>query len=272
MDARLQKRVQRYGWDKAAAYYEHSWKTQLAPAQQALIEMAQLAPGQRVIDVACGTGLVTFEAALRVAPLGQVVGTDISQEMVATAREAAFTRRTGNIVFDRMDAEALAFPDGIFTTALNALGLMYTPDPENAVVEMHRVLRPGGRAVCAVWGERAKCGWAELFPIVDSRVQSEVCPLFFRLGTGPSLANAFEAAGFEAIEVQRIETQLRFADDDIACEAAFLGGPVALACSRFSAETRAAAHTEYLDSIAPYRRAHGYDVPGEFVIVTGLKK
>ena len=58
MDARLQRRVQRYGWDKAAASYESHWQRQLAPAQDRLLDLAALQPGERVIEVAAGTGLV----------------------------------------------------------------------------------------------------------------------------------------------------------------------------------------------------------------------
>ena len=78
-----------------------------------------------------------------------------------------------------MDAEALELADAGFDVVLCALGLMYVPDPARALREMRRVLRPGGRVVLAVWGERARCGWSPVFPIVDAEVASEVCPLFF---------------------------------------------------------------------------------------------
>lgn len=271
MDARLQRRVQRYGWDKAAPYYERSWQAQLEPAQSALLAMAQLAPGERVLDVACGTGIVTLKAAALVAPGGEVAGTDISEEMVAMARGRARTQAIANVAFERMDAEELGFEADAFDVALCALGLMYAPDPEKAVAEMHRVLKPGGRAVCAVWGERRKCGWAEIFPIVDGRVQSEVCPMFFRMGTGQALRQAMAAAGFRATTSRRLETQLVYANADEACEAAFAGGPVALAYGRFPAATRDEAHKDYLDSLEPYRKGAGYSVPGEFVIAAGEK-
>ena len=73
MDARLQQRVQRYGWDRAASTYEKSWQKQLEPAQARLMELASLSPGERVLDLACGTGLVTFRAADAVAALGVAV-------------------------------------------------------------------------------------------------------------------------------------------------------------------------------------------------------
>src|SRR5438105_11638764 len=90
MDARLQRRVQRYGWDKAAAYYEGFWRKQLQPAQDELLRLAALRPGERVLDVACGTGLVTFPAAATVGSEGAVVATDLSDAMVAhVVHEAA---------------------------------------------------------------------------------------------------------------------------------------------------------------------------------------
>lgn len=266
MDARLQRRVQRYGWDRAAAHYEPLWRAQLAPAQRLLLDMAALQPGERVLDIACGTGLITLPAADAVGPAGSVLGTDISDEMVRAAADAAQRAGHEHTRFVRMDAESLDVPDGSFDAALCALGLMYVPDPVRALSGMRRALRPGGRAVVAVWGARANCGWAEIFPIVDSRVNSEVCPLFFQLGTGNALAYAMGIAGLMEVSVQRISTILEYASEDDAIGAAFAGGPVALAYSRFDDETRDAAHAEYLESIAGFRNGSGYSIPGEFVV------
>jgi ubiquinone/menaquinone biosynthesis C-methylase UbiE len=154
MEARLQRRVQRYGWDKAALSYEQSWHRQLAPAQTRLLTLAALRPGERVIDVACGTGLVTFAAAAAVGPEGTVLGTDISDAMVAQARARA-TGIPHDLRFERMDAEELALPNATFDVALCALGLMYVPDVARALSEMTRVVVPGGRVVAAVWGQRS---------------------------------------------------------------------------------------------------------------------
>lgn len=269
MDAKLQRRVQRYGWDKAAGHYEGFWAEQLRPAQDLLLELATLQPGERVLDVACGTGLVTFRAAAQVGT-GRVVGTDISDNMVAAARVEA-EARGATIEFQRGDAESLDFPDRSFDVALCALGLMYVPDPARALGEMHRVLAPAGRAVAAVWGARRNCGWAEIFPIVERRVASEVCPLFFGLGGGDALAIGFETAGFHEIRSERISTVLHYDSADDAIGAAFAGGPVALAYSRFDDAARDSAHAEYLESIAPHRRGNRYDVPGEFVVTLGRR-
>lgn len=271
MDAALQRRVQRYGWDRAADTYEQSWAAQLRPAQERLLAMADLRPGDRVIEVACGTGLVTWPAAVAVAPSGRIVATDISDRMVARAAEEAARRGFAHVECRRMGAEALDLPDAAFDAALCALGLMYVPDVSAALGEMWRVLVPGGRVVAAVWGARRHCGWADIFPIVESRVRSDVCPLFFSLGTGDALAHALAAAGFTDVGVARISTLLSYASGDEAADAAFAGGPVAMAYSRFDEATRAAAREEYIASIAPYLTPAGYRIPGEFVIARGTR-
>ena len=268
MDARVQRRVQRYGWDRAADSYEsavadRSWP----PAQAELLALAALAPGEQVLDVACGTGLVSFDAARAVGPDGHVLGIDLSGLMVEGRASARAGTGLRDAAFERMDAENLALPDAGQDVALCALGLMYMPEPEPAVSEMRRVLRPGGRMVLAVWGERASCGWSALFPIVDAEVASDVCPLFFRLGQGDSLARLCADAGFENVESRRIAVTLDYTNAEQACDAAFVGGPVAMAWSRFDEATQARVRANYIDAISPWHHGGAYRIPGEFVIV-----
>ncbi len=266
MDPRLQRRVQRYGWDRAVTAYEEGWRAQLEPAHSLMLDMVTLRPGDRVLDVACGTGLVSFRMAEAVGARGAVVGTDISGEMIEAARRHATKRGLDNASFERSDAEKLPFADATFDAAVCGLGLMYVPDHIKELGEMRRLLRPGGRAAAAVWGARRNCGWAEIFPITDARVASEVCPLFFHLGTTNMLARTFAQAGFTDVRLERLQTTLHYASSDDALGAVFRGGPVALAYSRFDDATRRAVHAEYLDSIAAYRSGGGFRVPGEFVV------
>lgn len=271
MDPRLQRRIQRYGWDKAAAVYERCWSEQLAPAQRRLLEMARPRLGERVLDVACGTGLVTFPAAAAVGPAGSVVAVDLSDSMVDHVNAEAARRGLSQVAARRMDAEALQLPDRSFDAAVCALGLMYVPDPGGALSEMVRVLAPEGRAVAAVWGARDRCGWAPIFPIVDRRVQSEVCPLFFHLGTGDRLPRVMEDAGLTGVESVRLSVTLHYSSGEEACAAAFAGGPVALAHSRFDDLARKEAHTEYLVAIEQWRVGKRYEIPGEFVVAAGRR-
>lgn len=270
MEPALQRRVQRYGWDKAAAYYDAFWHNQLRPAQDLLLEFAELRPGEKVLDLACGTGLVSFRASETVGADGFVLGTDISEKMIALATGAA-GRGFQNMKFERMDAEDLRIEDGSFDVALCALGLMYVPDPVRALHEMSRVLRPGGRMVVAVWGRRSSCGWADLFEIVDRFVSSEVCPMFFNLGNPLALEHSAGAAHFSQLRSKRIVGILEYEDDEQACGAAFTGGPVALAYNKFSDAVKQEAHGAYLQSIKPYKNGRGYRIPAEFVVLSGCK-
>jgi ubiquinone/menaquinone biosynthesis C-methylase UbiE len=271
MDAALQRRIQRYGWDRAADLYERLWADQLAPAQDRLLALAALQSGERVLEIACGTGLVTWPAAEAVGPTGRVVATDISDRMVERTAAEAARRGCGHVSCRRMDAESIDEAADTFDVVLCALGLMYVPDVAVALRESHRVLAPGGRLVAAVWGARRGCGWADIFPIVEARVKSDVCPMFFSMGTADTLAHALGAAGFNNLVAERLSTVLAYASADEAADAAFAGGPVAMAYSRFDEATRDAVRAEYLESIDGHRDGTGYRVPGEFVVARGEK-
>jgi ubiquinone/menaquinone biosynthesis C-methylase UbiE len=270
MEPALQRRVQRYGWDKASIYYEAFWQEQLRPAQDLLLEMASLQPGEKVLDIACGTGLVSFRALKQIGD-GSLLGTDISEKMVAMAAGQAARNNEPRARFERMDAEELLLDDGSFDVALCALGLMYMPAPLKAMEEMNRVLKPGGRVITAVWGQRNHCGWADIFEIVDRHVSSEVCPMFFNLGNPKMLELNLEAAGFTQLITRRIHTVLQYKDSREALGAAFDGGPVALAYNKFTDLVKEQVHADYLASIEPYKKGAGYEVPGEFVVAKGIR-
>lgn len=272
MEARLQRRIQRYGWDAAAETYDATWRANMAPAHDAMFELALLQPGEAVLDVACGSGFVSLRAAALVGEPGSVTATDISGEMVRVVQERARSLALTNLTARRMEGESLDLPDDGFDAALCGLGLMYMPDPVAGLGEIRRTLRPGGRAVAAVWGERRRCAWADIFPIVDSVVQSEVCPLFFGLGNGDTLRHAYEQAGFIETASRRVETTLHYDGEADLLAAMLDGGAVALAAKRFDAETRQEVDRRFLASVAAHRRPDGrYAIPGEFVIACGRK-
>ena len=215
--------------------------------------------------------MLSVAAARAVGPAGRVSGIDIAEAMVQAARQHAQGLGLAQARFERMAAEQLALPDAGFDVALCALGLMYVPDPAAALPEVYRVLRPGGRAVLAVWGESVRCGWAPLFGIVDAEVRSEVCPLLFGLGQDEALGRCCDSAGLQVIAQRRRVDSLAYADADEACAAAFVGGPVALAWSRFDTLVRQRVRARYLEAIAPWRDGAGYRVPAEYVIVAARR-
>lgn len=271
MKPELQRRVQRYGWDKASNYYEKYWQEQLAPAHRKLIGSINLTSGSAILDIACGSGQLTFPLAEMVGENGTVTGTDLSDEMVRLGNQKAKELGADNTLFVQMDSEDLRFEDGQFDAVICSLGLMYFPNPVNAIKEMFRVLKPGGTLGLIVWGSRKSCGWADVFEIVDSRVRSEVCPMFFQFGNKDILSTTLTLVGFREVECSRVNTLLRYNEDMDACVAVFAGGPVALAYNKFNDEVKNEVHLEYLDSIRKYKTVNGIEIPGEFLVCTAFK-
>jgi ubiquinone/menaquinone biosynthesis C-methylase UbiE len=113
-----------------------------------LVEAAGVRPGDRALDVACGTGMVTRLLAERVGPGGTVVGLDINPEMLAVARRAA---PQPNIAWVEGSAIRMALPDATFDQVLCEQGLQFMPDRPAALAEMRRVLKPGGRLALSCW-------------------------------------------------------------------------------------------------------------------------
>ena len=118
MEAGVQRRVQRYGWDRAVDHYERLWSSQLKPAQDRLIELTRLERGARVLEISCGTGLVTWPLAELVGPHGQVVATDISERMVERTAAEAARRGLHQVVCRRLGAEAIDEADATLTAAV----------------------------------------------------------------------------------------------------------------------------------------------------------
>lgn len=115
-----------------------------APLAVDLIEVAAPASGEFVVDVACGTGVVTRLAAERVGANGKVIGADLSPEMLEVAACTPIPHGAP-IEWREADAQALPLPDDSYDLVLCQLGLMFVPDPSAAILEMRRILSPGGR-------------------------------------------------------------------------------------------------------------------------------
>ena len=128
----------------AAENYENHFVPKIArPVSVALLGAADLRPGERDLDVACGTGLIARLAAERVGASGTVTGLDLSPDMIEVARASSPSTITWNVG----DAESLPFPDHAYDVVLCQMGLMFMQDRHAAVAEMQRVTAPGGRVV-----------------------------------------------------------------------------------------------------------------------------
>ena len=133
--------------DAATGYQEVLVPALMQEWAPRVADAAGISPGDRVLDVACGTGVLTREAARRAGPGGAVTGLDLSPEMLAVA-----ARLSPELRWQQGSADALPFPDQSFDAVVSQFGLMFFPDPVAGLREMMRVLVPGGRLAVAVWG------------------------------------------------------------------------------------------------------------------------
>jgi ubiquinone/menaquinone biosynthesis C-methylase UbiE len=205
----------------AETYERYMVPAFFGPWASRLLEWAAPGPGERVLDVASGTGVVARQAAPIVGRSGHVVGVDFSPHMLAVAREAA--RGDGLAIEWREGrAEALPFADGSFDLVLCQFALMFFADRSAAVAEMLRVLRPGGRAGLSVFQPLDRHPFYEtLHEAILRRLGASGVEDIFSLGDAATLQALMAAAGFRRVEIEPVRMTARFPDPD-----AFLAGEI----------------------------------------------
>ena len=207
---------ERMDWSRfrteAAELYERVMVPAIFAAWAAdLASLARLRAGERVLDVACGTGAVAREAARRVGPTGAVTGLDPTPGMLATARAAAGDLR---IEWREGRADALPFADGAFDVVLCQQGLQFFPDRPAALAEMRRVLVKDGRVAVAVFCSSA--GHAALVPALEPYLAEAARSIMepFSLPDGEALRALVRGAGFRNVSLSRPARPARFASAD----------------------------------------------------------
>lgn len=175
----------------------------------AIAKAARLTPGQRVLDVACGTGVLAQEAARRVGPEGKVVGLDRNDGMLAVAG-----RKAHDVDWRHGMAEDLPFSDGAFDAVISQFGLMFFEDRAKALKEMVRVTRPGGRIAVAVWAPlETSPGYADMVTLLERLFGKQVADELrapFTLGEERRLRLLFADGGMPNVELSRVEGTARF--------------------------------------------------------------
>jgi ubiquinone/menaquinone biosynthesis C-methylase UbiE len=270
-DARRFKALERAGFNRIAARYADGAHLR-ATLADALLDAAALAPGQRVLDLASGPGLLARAAAARVAPGGWVLASDIAEAMLAEGARRIEAGASAVLAFAAADAEHLCLPDASFDRVLAGLALFMFPHPERALAEIRRVLRPGGQLALSVWGPR------EAVPLI-ARAQDCVArllpppkvarPSVFRFGEPAVLEAALAAAGFAGVRIEPCRFECRFADADAYWQAFLdLAGGAAESLARLPEPMQRSLRAAVTADLAPHRGDAGYTVEALALVAT----
>ena len=195
-------------WEESSQYWRKHQATierTLAPLTSALIEAAEIRPGEQVLDIGGGAG----EPSLSIAPIvgteGSVTYTDPSAGMVETASDEAKRRGLTNLHFHKAPAEELPFDNDTFDVAVGRLSIMFFPDVAAGLKEILRVVKPGGRVSFLVWGPKdANPFFSSVTEVLDRFVPAELededAPGAFRFAKPGKLSKLLANAGLTQIE------------------------------------------------------------------------
>jgi ubiquinone/menaquinone biosynthesis C-methylase UbiE len=261
-DSNQFKRLERAGYDRIGPRYlaAAGARSELADA---LIKAARIEPGQSVLDLASGPGLLARRAASVVGGAGLVVASDISQGQLACCPDLPRVAA---------DGEALPFAAAGFERVLCGLGLMFFPDAEAALREIRRVLAPDGRLALSVWGR------AEDVPLVETALACMrrllppprvARPSIFRFGDADELKRRLASADFCDIRIEAFRLAIDFSDAAAYWQGFLdLAGGAAESLSRLPAEKQQALAAAVAEDLAPHAVPGGYRLTSTVLLAT----
>jgi enediyne biosynthesis protein CalE5 len=215
------KGQQKAAWDDSAEGWKRWWPTFERSAQivnDRLVELAGVRAGNRVLDIATGSGEPALTIARAVGPSGRVVAVDMSPGMLAIARERIDAARLTNVDLVESDAESLRLDPHSFDAALCRWGLMFMPDLNGVVRAMHRALKPGARFATAVWAQADKVPMLGLARDAIRRITGIVPPPNalepMRLADTSIVERSLAAAGFRDVTIERLIVTFEYPSAD----------------------------------------------------------
>jgi ubiquinone/menaquinone biosynthesis C-methylase UbiE len=236
----------------------------MGPWAPELVELAALRPGERVLDLACGTGLLARLAAPKVGPTGTVTGLDFNAGMLAVAR-ALPSPSGASISWVEGSAMAMDLLDRSFDVILCQQGLQFFPDKPKALRETHRVLAPGGRALLSVWKSAGPYNIA-VGEALEKHVGAESATRYRTSRVVPDaeeLRRLFLDAGFRAVEIRPSSRVIRLPSIENFVLDHLSSSPVAGAVAALKEEVRAILAKQVKSALQSYANADGVAVPDE---------
>lgn len=200
-------------WARDWARYDRS----VRGYNRLLLDRSEVGRGDRVLDVGCGNGESTRDAA-RAAVDGSVLGVDLSSRMVARARELAAADALANVGFECADAQVHPFGAAAYDVVLSRFGTMFFADPTAAFANIGAAMRPGARLVMVVWrsvddNEWLQCVFAALAQSRELPVPPAGAPGPFGLAHPATTRATLDAAGFDAVELEPVDQPLWLGTD-----------------------------------------------------------
>ena len=233
----------------------------------ALVDAAGVVPGQAVLDVACGTGIVARTVADRLQGDGRVIGVDVNDAMLAVARRAR-----PELEWLVAEAGDLPFPDASFDTVLCQAALMYFPDRARAVAEMARVVRSGGAVAVQLWSalesQPAYVAFAEIVTRHAGEPGRELIGSYFSLGDAGVVTSLFEQAGLEPVSTVTRRGAVRAPSLEEFVRSEIDGTPLA---DQLGDEQYAAIMDETVRALAPFAADGHAEVPIDGHILVALR-
>jgi ubiquinone/menaquinone biosynthesis C-methylase UbiE len=242
--------------EMATGYQEYLVPAMFAPLAERVVEMVEAAPGDRALDVACGTGALSRALAERVGASGRVVGLDLTPGMLAVARHHPPVSGPA-IEFVEGSGDQLPFSDGEFSLVTCQQGLQFMPDRAAALAEFRRVLGPGGRAAVACWSDLASsAGFRVLAEGMATHLGGDAGRMMeapFALSDPGELRALLEQSGFADVVVEIERVAARFQDADHFAQRTLLGGPAGAVFAAATADQRQGVIDHVARMLAPLR-------------------
>ena len=241
---------------------------------QDMVKRAQLHKGDRILDLACGTGIVTRHALTLLDNSCHISGIDLNAAVLEKAREVC-SPESEPVTWQQCDAMTLPFSDANFEVVMCQQGLQYFSDRPTTLRESVRVLSDGGRAIFSVWRP------LEYFPFytavqaaLDTYVSSNAADMLasaFTIGNPDELRTLLEKAGFKKIDIRLVIKQMHYDPVEDFLIGGFVASPFAPEILSLPEDKRKAMFQTILESISDYIDDHGLAAPMESYVVSGVK-
>jgi ubiquinone/menaquinone biosynthesis C-methylase UbiE len=275
------KEATREQWNDAAqGWNEHTplIRAWLTDASRMMLDLANVGPGLRVLDVAAGAGDQTRDVAMRVGPSGYVLATDLSPGILEFAQANARAAGLTNVDIKVADGENLGLGEASFDAAVCRLGLMFYPDPLKGLREIHHALKPGARLCAMVFSEPQKNPLIGM--IVSTALKHAGLPSrdpyqpggLLSLGKPGLIDELFGRAGFSDVRTTRVPAVFRLpAASDYVRFVRQSGGPILLVLHKLDDAAKDAAWVEMTEKLSVFQTPSGWEGPNELLLTVGTR-